>query len=354
MTPNDINNHIRILIVDDEESLRMVISQVLSEDGYDVTTAASGEEAWDLFARQPFHLVISDIVMREMNGLALLEKIKLHSSDTQVIIITSYASLDTAVTALRSGAYDYLLKPFEDLEVVSAAANRAVEKIRLIAEKKNLIARLQKKTEELEQANKVLKNLAIRDGLTGLYNHRYFQEDLAHELRRSDRYKRTFSLIFMDVDFFKQYNDTHGHTNGDELLRSLARILKDNFRKADLIARYGGDEFVALLPESAKAAARIAAEKMAGMVREHPFQGREDMPQGKVSLSVGVATFPEDGQDGSALIQQADQALYQAKKNGRDQVCVADNNLKNENETQTTAPHRPLKNDHVQPDTSLG
>ena len=193
-----------------------------------------------------------------------------------------------------------------------------------------------------------------RKGLARFCSHRYFQEDLAHEWRRSDRYERTFSLIFMDVDFFKQYNDTHGHTKGDELLRSLARILTDNFRKADLIARYGGDEFVALLPESAKADARIAAEKIAKIVREHPFQGREDMPQGKVTLSVGVATFPENGPDASALIEHADQALYQAKKGGRDRVCVANNKLKNENETQKATPHRSLKNDHVQPGASLG
>ena len=214
---------IPILVVDDEESIRSVLSQVLSEDGFTVTEAASGEEALVLFQKQPFDLVITDIVMPGISGIELLEKIRELNSDTQVIIMTSYASLDTAVSALRSGAYDYIFKPFEDIDVISAAARRAAEKIRLIAENKNLIKRLTKKTEALKNANKVLQELAVRDGLTGLFNHRYFQEDLAYELLRAGRYKRTFSLIFLDIDHFKNYNDTHGHTQGDKLLRTLGR-----------------------------------------------------------------------------------------------------------------------------------
>jgi len=124
---------IRVLVVDDEESLLAVLSQVLSKNGYEVTAAASGEEAWDIFQTDPFPLVITDIVMKEMTGIELLQKIKEMCPDTQVIIITSYASLDTAINALRSGAYDYLFKPFEDLEMISAVTARAVEKMRLIS-----------------------------------------------------------------------------------------------------------------------------------------------------------------------------------------------------------------------------
>ena len=344
----------RILVVDDEESIRSVLSQVLDEDGFEVTEAASGEAALELFQKQPFYLVISDIVMPGINGLELLAKIKELNPDTQVIIMTSYASLDTAVSALRSGAYDYIFKPFEDLDVISAAARRAAEKIRLITENQTLIKRLTNKTVALEKANETLKKLAVRDGLTGLYNHRYFQEDLAHALLRAGRYKRIFSLIFLDVDHFKSYNDTHGHTMGDKLLRTIAQILKKSLRKSDLIARYGGDEFVISLPETAKDQTRNVAEKICKYVRNYPFPGRETQPLGKISLSIGVAAFPEDGTDGSALIHSADQALYQAKKDGRDGVCVANNNLKNEDETQTATPHRPMKNEIVLPSTIIG
>ena len=141
---------IRILVVDDEESLLAVLSQVLSKNGYDVTAAASGEEAWEIFQTNPFPLVIADIVMKEMTGIELLQKIKEMCPETQVIIITSYASLDTAVNALRSGAYDYLFKPFEDLEIISAVTGRAVEKMKLISENRQLIEKLNKKGDELE------------------------------------------------------------------------------------------------------------------------------------------------------------------------------------------------------------
>lgn len=310
----------RILVVDDEESIRLVLSQVLSDDGFKVIEAESGEAALELFQKQPFDLVITDIVMPGINGIELLAKIKELNSDAQVIIMTSYASLDTAVSALRSGAYDYFFKPFEDLDVISAAARRAAEKIQLITENQNLIKQLTKKTEELQKSNNVLKELAIRDGLTGLFNHRYFQEDLAYELLRADRYKRNFSLIFLDVDYFKNYNDTHGHTQGDKLLRTLGQILKNNFRKSDLIARYGGDEFVISLPETGKTETRIVAEKICKIVSDYPFPGRKTQPQKKVTLSIGIASFPEDGTDGSSLLHCADQALYQAKKSGRNQV----------------------------------
>jgi signal transduction histidine kinase len=142
---------IRVLVVDDEESLLAVLSQVLSKSGYEVTAAASGEEAWDIFQTDPFPVVITDIVMKEMTGIELLQKIKEMCPDTQVIIITSYASLDTAINALRSGAYDYLFKPFEDLDMISAVTARAVEKMNLISENRQLIEKLNKKGDELEQ-----------------------------------------------------------------------------------------------------------------------------------------------------------------------------------------------------------
>ena len=141
----------KVLVVDDEESLLAVISQVLSKNGYEVTAAASGEEAWDIFQNGSFPLVISDIVMKEMTGIELLQSIKEVSPETQVIIMTSYASLDTAVNALRSGAYDYLFKPFEDLEIISAVTDRAAEKVNLLTENRLLIEKLNRKGDELER-----------------------------------------------------------------------------------------------------------------------------------------------------------------------------------------------------------
>ena len=314
---------IRILVVDDDESLRGVMEAVLSEDGHDVVTADSAEIALQLFAERPFPLVITDIRMGGMNGIELLGRIKEMNEEVQVVIMTSYASVETAVSALRSGAYDYLIKPFDDLELISAVVNRAIEKIRLTVENKLLVQSLTKNKEELEQLNKVLRELAIRDGLTGLYNHRYFQEALDMELARSRRHKLSFSILFIDLDNFKQYNDTHGHPEGDRLLKDLGRMVCARLRSTDVVARYGGEEIIVLLPETPKDNATVCAENLRRMIASYPFPGRETQPLGIVSMSMGVAAFPEDGEDARQLIRMADDALYRAKKEGRNRVCPA-------------------------------
>jgi diguanylate cyclase (GGDEF)-like protein len=196
-----------------------------------------------------------------------------------------------------------------------------LEKIRLTDENKALLETLRQKNAELERNNIILKDLAIRDGLTGLYNHRYFQETLAVELVRSNRYRKSVSLVFMDVDAFKKYNDTYGHPEGDKILITLANIFSDSLRKSDTVARYGGEEFVLILPETEREGALHLAENIRRNVFDHPFPGRETQPFGRITISLGVATFPEDGTDGSSLIERADKALYAAKAGGRNKVC---------------------------------
>jgi two-component system, cell cycle response regulator len=234
--------------------------------------------------------------------------------------MTSHASLDSALTALRAGAYDYLIKPFESLDLISAVASRAAEKARLVAQNKELVEQLQQANQELKEANDTLKELAVRDGLTSLHNHRFFQETLAQELARAKRNGSEFSVIFMDVDNFKNYNDTHGHPDGDKLLKTLAQILVGHLRSSDLAARYGGEEFVLLLPDTGKEAAMKIAEALRVKVEAEPFAGREQQPLGKVTISVGVACYPHDGAEPATLMSFADQLLYKAKHSGRNQV----------------------------------
>jgi two-component system, cell cycle response regulator len=312
---------ISILVVDDDDSLLGVLSQLLQEDGYQVTTASSGEEALDRYRENHFPLVISDVKMPGMSGIALLQKIKEINSDGEVIIMTSYATLDIAVSALRLGAYDFLIKPFEDIELVIALVNRAADKIRLTRENRALLHDLKKKLNDLEQINAFLQNLAVRDGLTGLYNHQYFHEAIAKELARCQRSKGIFSLLFLDIDHFKNYNDTFGHPAGDLVLKKVAQLLSARFRESDVIARYGGEEFVVLLPGAPKQKALICAEDIRSMISAYPFEGRESQPLGFVSVSVGVATYPENGNVSEALLRSADSALYQAKTAGRNKIC---------------------------------
>ena len=305
---------IRVLVADDEESIRGTLSMLLGEEGYDVTAVPSAEEALERFGRDPFPLVITDIRMGGMSGIDLLKEVRSLRLETEVIIITSYASLETAVLALRSGAYDYLIKPFEELELVVAAVTRALEKSRLVREKMALVEALARKNDELQQVNRILAEHANRDGLTGLYNHRYFQEALARELDRALRHDRVFSLLFADVDSFKRYNDAHGHQAGDTALKTIADLFLGSTRGTDIVARYGGEEFVLLLPETDRAHAEILAERIRGIIAAHPF------PHRQITISIGISTFPGDGTLGGDLIRVADRALYRAKEEGRNVV----------------------------------
>jgi len=182
---------------------------------------------------------------------------------------------------------------------------------------------LREKNSALEEANALLHELAIRDGLTGLYNHRYFQDAMITETHRALRHNRTFSLLFMDLDNFKVYNDSHGHPKGDILLRDLSEMVSERLRRSDVLARYGGEEFVVILPETDKRVAAELAEDIRQLIESHPFPGCECQPGGKVTISVGVATFPEDGKAPMTIITAADDALYKAKHAGRNRVCLA-------------------------------
>jgi len=307
----------RLLVADDEEAIRGTLSALLGEEGYDVTAVESAEEAIARLGDDPFSLVLTDIRMGGMTGIELLREVKRLHPGTEVIIMTSYASLETAVLALRSGAYDYLLKPFEDLELVTTAVARAVERGGLVRERDQLVKALARKNEELLAINTFLAERANRDGLTGLYNHRYFQEALARETSLCVRHGRDLSLIFGDVDHFKRFNDMNGHQAGDTALCTIAEILQNCIRLSDVVARYGGEEFVVLLPETIKEEAQVMAERIREAIESRPFPGGETQPGGKLTISLGLSSFPEDGRGPAALIKAADFALYAAKSSGR-------------------------------------
>jgi len=306
----------RILVVDDEEAIRGSVSMLLADDGHDAAVASSGEEALGRIGKEEYDLVITDIRMGGMSGIDLLKEFKKQRPETEAIIMTSYASLETAVMALRAGAYDYLIKPFEELDLVSAAVTRAVERVTLVREARAMTEMIAQKNKELLELNRILAERANRDGLTGLYNHRYFQDAVRREVYRSDRKDRRFSLLFADIDSFKKYNDREGHQAGDEALRIIGEILYGCVRESDVPARYGGEEFVVLLPETDKEKAWMVAERFRQAVAAHPFAGREKQPGGAVTVSMGISTFPEDGQDAAELVRQADASMYEAKRGG--------------------------------------
>jgi two-component system, cell cycle response regulator len=310
-----------ILVVDDDPNISHVVESILSNDGYRVAVAGSGEEALELFDKGDYSLLISDIVMPGMNGIDLLKKIKQTSEDTQVIIMTSHAELKTAIEALRSNAYDYLLKPFDNLDVISMVAQRAVEKVNLIRVNRLLLEELKMKNEEATRMNEALRELAMQDGLTGLFNHRHFYELLASEVERSKRYKHVFSMLLMSVDHFVKYSDTYGHQAGDKVLHAIADLFKKNTRKSTVVARYGFEKFSVILPECSRDEALIFAERIRTLIVEYPFAGREKQPGVDITISIGVAAFPHDGIERKSLIDHADQALTYAQNSGSNRVC---------------------------------
>ena len=173
--------------------------------------------------------------------------------------------------------------------------------------------------EKMQLFEKV-KRLADTDGLTGLYNHRYFVRVLKEELKRARRFDHPLSVLIMDVDHFKQYNDNNGHLKGNDALKGVTAVMQKSVRKVDVLARYGGEEFAVIIPEADRASALRTAERICQAIEKQPFDGEEKQPNGKLTMSIGVASFPEDAKREGTLLDRADSALYEAKRTGRNRV----------------------------------
>lgn len=295
-----------ILVIDDEEVICSLLTDVLTEAGHKVVAVASAEEALEKVKDSAFEVVITDLMMPGMNGIEILRKVKKMNSDISVIIITGYATVETAVEAMKEGAYDYLSKPF-NLAEIKITVDRAVERQTLIRGVKE---------------KDYYKGLSLIDGLTGLYNHRHFYHLLGQEIIKAQRYPQSVSLFMIDIDDFKIYNDTYGHLVGDEILRKLAMVLKKVVRKVDYVARYGGEEFSIILPQTDKEKSFISARRLMKVVEETQFKGEEKLPRGHLTISMGIAAYPEDATSLEELIHRADEALYKAKHSGKNQICL--------------------------------
>jgi diguanylate cyclase (GGDEF)-like protein len=233
----------------------------------------------------------------------------------EVIIITGYGTIHAIKEAIRLGAYDFIVKPPEWEYVVRAVASALVKR-RLKVERDELA----REVERAKAQHQELFELAIRDGVTNLYNYRYLQTQLKN-LMPNRPLKSPISLVMIDADNFKAYNDRYGHLKGDEILREIARVLAAHIRETDIAARYGGDEFAVLLHETDKNGAITFAERCVRLISEYSF-GDETLEQ-KLTISAGVATSPEDAIQPQELIDKADKALYTAKQAGRNQIRAA-------------------------------
>ena len=294
----------RILVVDDEEVIRMLLTDVLGDDGHHVESVPSGEDAVVRLKDYVCDIVITDLMMPGINGVKVLQAVKETNPDIEVVVMTGYATLDTAIECMKLGAADYLHKPL-NIDEIRITVTRLLEK-----------KRLQAKAKERD----FYKELSRTDGLTQLFNHKYFHQMLAGELGRARRYGGSVALLMMDVDHFKIYNDTNGHPMGDSALQRFARILSDAVRDSDTVARYGGEEFTVISPQVDTVGAAELAERLRDRVDRTQFEKEDVMPQGRLTVSVGHAVYPQDAEDKTGLIECADRALYKAKEMGRNRV----------------------------------
>jgi len=311
-----------ILIADDELAIRNLVGEILEDEGHTVTLAEDGEDALEKFHREWHDIVLSDIRMPRLTGIELLAAVKEINEDTQFIIMTSHASVDNSVAALKKGAFDYILKPFEDLDVVVDAVQRAMANLSAIREQQYLVNTLNRQNDELGNLNRQFREMAIRDGLTGLFNHRYGEERLSEEVDRARQFGRELSVLFIDIDHFKHFNDTNGHQAGDEVLRRLGKLMARSARDTDTVARWGGEEFIFVAPETDTKRACKIAESLRLQVAEHAFPFAKNQPLGHVSLSIGVSAFSAEVGDAENLLRLADKAVYRAKDTGRNRTVL--------------------------------
>ncbi len=312
-----------ILIVDDEESFRGLVVELLLDTGYEARGAESGEAALSLLDQCRYNVVFTDLRMPGMDGVALLKEVKRRDPTTEVVMMTSHSSVSSAVEALRLGAYDYLLKPLDNIEDLLGLTRRVLEKQSRDAEKAQQVHLLHAKNSEIEKLYNEAKALSILDGLTGLYNRRHFEDVMMREIGRAVRHQLPLSLIFLDVDHFKHYNDRNGHQAGDALLKQISQMILQRVRSTDIVCRYGGEEITIILPHTAKANAKTVATDLMEKISAYPFSQGNHQPLGRVTVSLGVSECPTDSRDTMEVIRLADQALYRAKQNGRNRLALA-------------------------------
>ncbi|MEO5378149.1 MAG: diguanylate cyclase [Magnetococcus sp. DMHC-6] len=318
-----------ILIVDDERFNLNVLKNIL-DDQYDVMVSMNGTEALKRAVSSPQpDLILLDIIMPGMDGYQVLARLKADKSTAEipVIFVTSMSEAMDESKGLSLGAVDYITKPF--VPVVALARIQTQLRLKWSIERERSLNRnlaqlndeLADKNGQLIDLNKTLKDLASSDGLTGIPNRRRFDEYFELEWKRALRHKTALSLILMDIDFFKPFNDHYGHAAGDECLKKVAQTLVNSRGRAiDLIARYGGEEFVCLLPETETLGLSIVGNQLRDNIAalRYPHDYSKVAPYVTMSLG-GACLVPSQEIEPQSLLKRADERLYKAKEYGRNQ-----------------------------------
>ncbi len=298
----------KILVAEDDTTSRRILGAVLEKLGYKVSAVADGDAAWEEFKQEdPPRIAVLDWMMPGLSGLELCKKVREKGDEeyTYIILLTSNSAQEDIVEGLKTGADDYIVKPYnrQELEVRVKAGARIIG--------------LQS---ELLEAKEMIRVQSRTDALTRVPNRRALFEHLDAELNRAEREKKSISIAMLDIDHFKSVNDTYGHQTGDAVLRECVARISSSVRPYDFLGRYGGEEFVLVLPGANEQDAAIICERILDEVRFEPFiyNGVEI----RFTLSAGLATW-SGREDVDRLIAAADKALYMAKERGRDRVVFA-------------------------------
>lgn len=303
-----------ILIAEDDLISRTLLSRVLSKMGYQVIESGNGREAWAIFQERNIQLLITDWIMPEMDGLDLTRKIR--SSDkisnyVYIVILTGRKGIDNIVDGLDAGADDYLVKPFSPKELNARL---------------KIGQRILDLERRLKGAREKMRELAMHDELTGIWNRRAFYNHAISVLDQAKREGHPTSLILVDIDHFKKVNDQHGHLVGDQVLKMVTDLIKRNLRTYDKVGRWGGEEFIILLPTTPKREAAQIAERLRVCIAESKHFLDKDNKHGEnLSVQVSSGTASIAGRESILLYDLVDRAaamLYQAKEEGRNRVCV--------------------------------
>jgi two-component system, cell cycle response regulator len=291
-----------ILIVDDDEIIKRPVIEYLNHQNYDVKNVSNAKEALKTLEKFHIDVVITDILMQGMDGLELTKKIKT-KYNADVMVMTGYTAEQSYGDAIRAGASDFIFKPFK-LDELNIRLTRVLQEAEIRKERIALLKKLEK--------------LAITDALTKLYNSRHFFSEIKTEIMRYKRYSRDLSLLILDIDFFKNYNDNWGHLEGDKVLMQIGKIIKSCMRYMDTAYRYGGEEFAILLPETGIEEASVVGVRIKDIIDKHVFEPEPGIKQ-SITISIG-ATELVAGEDFKTFIKRADMALYKSKDSGRNKI----------------------------------
>lgn len=312
----------KALIIEDSRTGAALFAQQLERMGIEVLIAHNGKDGVELFQGHRPQLVLLDVIMPGIDGFEVAQQIRLIEKPgewTPIIFLSARDKDADLERGIIAGGDDYLRKPVS--EVVLAAKVRAMQ--RILGMRDSLVAL----TSRLDDMNRDLVRLSTVDALTGIANRRRFDDALYKEWRRAMRRQYPITLLMCDIDFFKQYNDAHGHQAGDECIRKVARAIEETLKRpGDLVARYGGEEFAAILPDTGFDGAQMVAESVRSAVAELGIPHGRSSVASRVTLSLGAATIaPPRGApaSGEPLVEAADKALYAAKSAGRNRVVVS-------------------------------